>query len=82
MPQLLYPQGKRPWFPLDRRLGRSQSQSGCGGVEKNSHALPGLKPLIIQLIAQHYTTELSQLVTEFNTELFIYDYDMWPEILK
>jgi len=21
MPQLLYPQGKSPWYPLDRRLG-------------------------------------------------------------
>jgi hypothetical protein len=27
----LYPQGKRPWYPLDRRLGGPQSRSGRGG---------------------------------------------------
>jgi hypothetical protein len=32
MPQPLYPQGKSPWYPLDRRLGVPQSHSGCGGV--------------------------------------------------
>jgi hypothetical protein len=35
-PQPLYPQGKRPWYPLHRRLGEPQSQSGPGGEEKNS----------------------------------------------
>jgi hypothetical protein len=30
-PQLLYSQGKRPWYPLDRRLGRPQSRSGRDG---------------------------------------------------
>jgi hypothetical protein len=57
---LLYPQGKSPWCPLDRRLGGPQSQYGCDGEEKNSQALPGFEPLIIQPIAQHYTTEISQ----------------------
>jgi hypothetical protein len=46
-----------PWYPLDRRLGGPQSQSGCGGKEKNSLPLLGLKPLIIQPIAQCYTTK-------------------------
>jgi len=32
----LYPQGKSPWYPLDRRLGGPQSCSGQGGEEKNS----------------------------------------------
>jgi hypothetical protein len=27
----LYPQGKDPWYPLDRRLGGPQSQSGHRG---------------------------------------------------
>jgi hypothetical protein len=44
MPQLLYLQGKSPWYPLDRRLGGPQSQSGHGGEEKNSQPLPGLIP--------------------------------------
>jgi hypothetical protein len=32
--RLLYPQGKSPWYPLDRRLGGPQSRSGRGGEEK------------------------------------------------
>jgi len=36
-----YPQGKSPWYPLDRRLGGPQSRSGRGGEEKNSQPLPG-----------------------------------------
>jgi hypothetical protein len=32
-PQLLYPQGKSPWYPLDRRLGGPQSRSERGGEE-------------------------------------------------
>jgi hypothetical protein len=59
-PRPLYPQGKSPWYPLDRRLGGPQSRSGRGGEEKNSQPLSGLEPLIIQPVAQCYTT------TKFN----------------
>jgi len=45
MPQPLYPQGKSPWYPLDRRLGGPQSCSGHGGEEKNSQPPPGIEPL-------------------------------------
>jgi hypothetical protein len=38
------PQGKSPWYPLDRRLGGPQSRSGRGGEEKNSHPPPGIEP--------------------------------------
>jgi hypothetical protein len=55
------PQGKSPWYPLDRRLGGTQSRSGRDGEEKNSQPLPGLEPQIIQPVAQFYTTELSRL---------------------
>jgi hypothetical protein len=37
------PQGKSPWYPLDRRLGGPQSRSGHGGEEKNSQLLPGFE---------------------------------------
>jgi hypothetical protein len=57
MHKLLYPQGIGPWYPLDGRLGRPQSQSGHGGEEKNSQPLLGLKSPIIQPIVQCYTTE-------------------------
>jgi hypothetical protein len=49
-PRTLYPHGKSPWYPLDRRLGGPQSRSGRGGEEKNSYPLPGLEPRIIQSV--------------------------------
>jgi hypothetical protein len=33
-PRPLYPRGKSPRYPLDRRLGRPQSRSGRSGEEK------------------------------------------------
>jgi hypothetical protein len=39
---------KSPWYPLDRRLGGSQSRSERGGEERNSQLLPGLEPPIIE----------------------------------
>jgi hypothetical protein len=50
-PRPLYPQGKVPWYPLDRRLGGPQSRSGGGDEEKNPRPLPGLEPPIIQPVA-------------------------------
>jgi hypothetical protein len=35
-PRPLYPQGKSPWYPLDRRLSGPQNRSGRGGEEKNA----------------------------------------------
>jgi hypothetical protein len=55
------PQGKSPWNPSDRRLGRSQSRSKCGD-EKNSQPLPGIESPIIQPVPQRYTTELSRFL--------------------
>jgi hypothetical protein len=52
MLQPLYPQGKSPWYPLDRRLGGPDSRSGRGDEAKNSQPLPGLEPPIIQPVAQ------------------------------
>jgi hypothetical protein len=77
-PWTFYTQGKNPWYPLDRRLGGPQSQSGCGGEEKNSQPLPRLEPSIIQPIAQCYTTQLFQLpkwiaVKEIYTDWYSYD---------
>jgi hypothetical protein len=37
------PQGKSPWYPLDRRLGVPQSRSVCGGEEKNSQPPLGIE---------------------------------------
>jgi len=30
-----FPHGNNPWYPLYRRLGGPQSQSGCSGEKKN-----------------------------------------------
>jgi hypothetical protein len=54
---------------LDRSLGGPQSQSGHSGEKKNSQPLPGLEPLIIQPIAQCYTTELSLFTGVRNSDL-------------
>jgi hypothetical protein len=35
---------KSPWYPLDRRLGGSQSRSGRSGEEKNYQPPPGNEP--------------------------------------
>jgi hypothetical protein len=35
-PRPLYPQGKSPWYPSDRRLSGSQSRSGRDEEEKKS----------------------------------------------
>jgi hypothetical protein len=43
MPLLLYRQGRRPQYPLDKKLGGPQSQSGCCGEQKNL-ALRGIEP--------------------------------------
>jgi hypothetical protein len=60
-PRPFYPQGKSPFYPLDRRLGGPQTRPRCGG-EKNSQPLSGLEPPYIQPVAQRYTTELSRLL--------------------
>jgi hypothetical protein len=38
------PRERAPWYPLDRRLGGPQSQSGHDVEEKNSQPLPGFEP--------------------------------------
>jgi len=39
----LHPQGKIPWYQLDRRLGGPQSRSGRGGEDKNFAASAGTR---------------------------------------
>jgi len=60
----LYPNGKKPWYPLDRRVGGSLSRFGRGGEEKNSKLLLELQPPTIQPVAQRYTTELPRLLCQ------------------
>jgi len=41
----LYPRGKSPQYPLERKLGGPQSRFGHGSEEKNSQPLPGLESM-------------------------------------
>jgi hypothetical protein len=66
----LYSQGKSPLYPMDRRLGGTQSLSGYGGEEKHFQPLTGMDPLIIQPVVQRYTTELSQLLISMSSKEF------------
>jgi hypothetical protein len=38
------PRKRAPQYPLDKKLGESQSRSGRGGEEKNSQSQPGIEP--------------------------------------
>jgi hypothetical protein len=48
-PRPLYPQGKSPSYPLNRRLGGPQSRSGHGSIEKNSQ--PPRNPIVEPVLA-------------------------------
>jgi len=47
-----HPQGKSPWYPLDRRLGGPQSRSESGGEGKNSQL-----PTTFKTIGNHRVHE-------------------------
>jgi hypothetical protein len=54
MPLPRYPWGKRPEYPLDRRLGGPRA--GVDDMEKLKFlTLLGLDPLAVQPVASHYT---------------------------
>jgi len=53
MSDQFYPQGKSPWYLLDRRMGGPQSQPGRGGEKKNFQPPPGPEPPIVHPAAHH-----------------------------
>jgi hypothetical protein len=65
-PSRFTPRERAPVVPMDKRLGGPQRGTGRGGEEKNSQPPARTRtPLIIQSVAQHYTTELSRLLWGF-----------------
>jgi len=50
-PRLLDCHGKIPQYPLNRRLGGLQNESGCSGDEKTAFPVPGIEPHICQSVA-------------------------------
>jgi hypothetical protein len=66
-PRPLYPQGKSPWYPLDRRLGVLQNRSRRSGGEKNSQPPPEIEPRNSNRLVRNVVvipTELSRLWKE------------------
>jgi hypothetical protein len=66
------PPGKKIRYPLDRRLGGPQSQSGRGVEEKNSQLPPGIEPQSSDRPARKpvaIPTELSRLLYNNKTDL-------------
>jgi hypothetical protein len=66
---LALPQGKSPWYPLDRRLDGTQGRSGHRGEEKNSQFLPGFEPPIIQPLDQRYSDSTTTTTTTTTTTI-------------
>jgi hypothetical protein len=61
-PWPLYPQGKSPWYPLDKRMGGPQSRGPDAVVKwKIPNHRRDSNPPIIQPVAHRYTAELSRL---------------------
>jgi hypothetical protein len=63
-PLSLYPQ-EITWYPLSRKLGGPNNQSGYSGAKKNSLLLLGFKPQIVQSLYW----------------LYCHDYPFWIFIL-
>jgi hypothetical protein len=61
----LFSQGKSPCYPLDRRLGGSQSRSRRGGEEKNSQPLSGLQPTEFKV--RYFVLWMTHLFQENNS---------------
>jgi hypothetical protein len=61
--QLLY-----PWYPLVRRQGEPQSQSGHCGKEKKFLPLPGIKPQFLDC----HSPLLAAFVTVYSFFIFMY----------
>jgi hypothetical protein len=61
-PRPLYPRGKNFRYPLDRRMGESQSRYGRGGKEKNSYSGRESNPNSPACGLVAIPTELSRLV--------------------
>jgi hypothetical protein len=56
-PRPFYSPGKIPWYQLDRRLGGSQSRSGCCGEQKHlvlaGNQTPAVQPVAMEFRPEH-----------------------------
>jgi hypothetical protein len=68
MPQPLYPQRNELRYPLDRRVGEPQNQSGRGGEERKPLSLPSTAPRSPSAQSNHYSWEYEDVSKSFRTE--------------
>jgi len=62
-PWLHCPKGRSPWYPMDRKMGGTQSQLECSGKEIISLLLPEIEPQSSSPLPSDYTlTELFWLL--------------------
>jgi len=61
-PAALHPRERAAWYPLDRRLGGTQSCSGRGGEEKNSQPPPGIETCFINLTQPTTEAEIERKI--------------------
>jgi hypothetical protein len=54
-PAALYPRGRDPRYPLDRRLGGPQSRVWTQGLEEKSSVSVGDRTPVVQSVVRHYT---------------------------
>jgi hypothetical protein len=62
-PAALYPRGKDPRYPLDRRLGGLQSRSGRRPEEKSSASVGDRNP-VVQSVVINYTDWVTAAPTD------------------
>jgi hypothetical protein len=55
VPAALYPRGKDPRYPLDRRLGGPSEPVWTQGLEEKSSAPVGDRTPIVQPVVRYYT---------------------------
>jgi hypothetical protein len=56
-----YPQGNRPWYRLDRRLGRPHNGSGHFAEEENLFFVPGIESSLLGCPARKIVSIASEL---------------------
>lgn len=57
---VILPQRKDHQYPLNRRLGGPQTQSGCCGEEKNIFPMPDIKLQFLSQLANSLVTVLTE----------------------
>jgi hypothetical protein len=70
-PIALYPRGKDPRYPLDKRLRGLQSWSGHKGYRKNSLSLPGIETRSSSLQSDTILTDRRRVIAWFLVRLLV-----------